>query len=44
MSHRGVKTGDGAGMTTSAIYGDFAKPEVRAEATNLIQISILDRR
>ncbi len=44
MSHRGVKTGDEAGMTSSAIYGTFVQPEVRAEATSLIQIAIADRR
>lgn len=44
MSHRGVKTGDEAGMTTSAIYGEFVKQEVREEAMNLIKLSIMDRR
>jgi GTP cyclohydrolase IA len=39
MTCRGVKQDSGAGMVTSAIYGEFEKPEVRAEGFNLINLS-----
>jgi GTP cyclohydrolase IA len=39
MTCRGVKQNSGAGMVTSAIYGEFEKPEVRAEGFNLINLS-----
>ncbi|OHD13017.1 MAG: hypothetical protein A2Z96_01260 [Spirochaetes bacterium GWB1_48_6] len=44
MSHRGVKTGDEAGMITSALFGSFKLPEVRAEGMALIQMSLVDRK
>jgi len=41
MHCRGVKQHAGAGMVTSAIYGEFEKSEVRSEAMSLIQLSNL---
>lgn len=40
MVCRGVKQQSGAGMVTSAIYGEFEKPEVRAEGLSLIHLSM----
>jgi len=44
MSHRGVKTGDEAGMITSALHGVFKQPEVRAEGMALIHMALMDRK
>lgn len=40
MACRGVKQYDNSGMTCSAIYGSFERAETRAEAMNLIQMSM----
>jgi len=40
MICRGVKQHSGAGMVTSAIYGEFEKAEVRAEGLSLIQLGL----
>lgn len=39
MSCRGVNQYNNTGMTSSAIYGGFEKPELRAEAMGLINLS-----
>lgn len=45
MAYRGVKTGEDAGMMTSAVYGVFATdPSTKAEGLNLIQMSMTARR
>ena len=44
MACRGVKTGSDAGMITSALYGAFKEPEVRAEGMALIHMSLMDRK
>ena len=44
MACRGVKTGSDAGMITSALYGTFKQPEVRAEGMALIHMSLMDRK
>lgn len=41
MSCRGVKQHGGAGMVTSAIYGEFENAAVRAEAMSLINLSMV---
>ena len=41
MSCRGVNQYNNTGMTSSAIYGGFEKPELRAEAMSLIHLSTI---
>ena len=40
MECRGVKQYDGAGMATSAIYGMFVEPSIKAEAMGLLELSL----
>ena len=40
MQCRGVKQGNNAGMTTSALYGNFYEQSVKMEALELIKVSM----